>query len=308
MATKYEFYTPTPDGQVYIGENWVGQTFTVGNVGTDVDHIVTSVKITLFLRNSGETPGNVTVSIRATASDLPTGSDLASGTTNGSTLTDDTDGEVREITFSTGALLRASTKYAIIVRLATPNADNKVAWKRLSLGGGTNYGGGNTVTSDDGNTWNTATPDQNFEEWGDPQGSGEGGAIYPINTLLRASGIRRTFWAGLGGQAVYQCELVLGGMTTSYVPPISSREPQSAVPPAIFRKPPITETGIPGVTMPFTTTTPMAPQMAEYAGMGQTEYDRIIRQGKITEALREFGPLTGPGDLARFKARYPGLL
>ena len=84
--------------------------------------------------------------------------------------------------------------------------------------------------------------------------------------------------------------------------------PNCAVPPAIYRKPPITETGIPGVTMPFTTTTPMAPQMAEYAGMGQTEYDRIIRQGKITEALREFGPLTGPGDLARFKARYPGLL
>ena len=141
--------------------------------------------------------------------------------------------------------------------------------------------------------------------------------VFPSDALLRASGIRRSFWAGIGGQSVYQCELALGGMTTSYVSPIGSRDIPSAVTPSpvtnplrayINRLPPITETGIPGVTMPFTTTAPTAPQMAEYAGMGKTEYDKIIQQGKVTKALREFGPITGPGDLAKFKARYPGLL
>lgn len=57
------------------------------------------------------------------------------------------------------------------------------------------------------------------------------GTVYPTDPLLRASGIRRTFWSGLGGQAVYQCELALGGMTTSYVSPIGSRDIPSAVTP-----------------------------------------------------------------------------
>lgn len=56
-------------------------------------------------------------------------------------------------------------------------------------------------------------------------------ATYPINELLRASGIRRTFWAGLGGQSIYQVELALGGMSTSYVSPIGSRDIPSAVTP-----------------------------------------------------------------------------
>ncbi len=140
------------------------------------------------------------------------------------------------------------------------------------------------------------------------------GEVFPTDPLLRASGIRRTFWAGLGGRAVYQCELALGGISTSYVSPIGSREIPSAVTPTtdplrdyINRKPSITETGIPGVTMPFTTTAPTAPQMAEYAGMGKTEYNKIIQQGKVTRALREFGPITGPADLERFKAQYPQL-
>ena len=141
-------------------------------------------------------------------------------------------------------------------------------------------------------------------------------ATYPINELLRASGIRRTFWSGLGGQSVYQVELALGGMTTSYVSPIGSRDIPSAVTPSavidplrayINRPPPITETGLPGVTMPFTSTAPTAPQMAKYAGMGSVEYDKIIQQGKVTEALREFGPITGPADLERFRTQYPQL-
>jgi len=57
------------------------------------------------------------------------------------------------------------------------------------------------------------------------------GTVYPINPLLRASGIIRTFWAGIGGQSVYQTIITMGGIGTTYVSPISSREPPSAVTP-----------------------------------------------------------------------------
>lgn len=61
--------------------------------------------------------------------------------------------------------------------------------------------------------------------------SADGGVVHPTNPLLRASGITRTFWAGTGGQSVYQAVITLGGISTSYVSPIGSREPESAVTP-----------------------------------------------------------------------------
>lgn len=56
------------------------------------------------------------------------------------------------------------------------------------------------------------------------------GVTYPTDTLLRVSGIVRTFWAGIGGQGVYQTQLVEGGLSTTYVSPISSREVQGVIP------------------------------------------------------------------------------
>jgi len=54
-------------------------------------------------------------------------------------------------------------------------------------------------------------------------------STYPINPLLRVSGIVRTFWAGVGGQSVYQTVLTQGGISTSFVSPIGSRDPVGAV-------------------------------------------------------------------------------
>ena len=62
----------------------------------------------------------------------------------------------------------------------------------------------------------------------------EYGRTYPdpnTDPLRRVSGIRRTFWAGIGGQSVYQATLYLGGISTTYVSPISDRVPPSAVTP-----------------------------------------------------------------------------
>jgi len=55
--------------------------------------------------------------------------------------------------------------------------------------------------------------------------------VTPGNPLLRVSGIARTFWAGEGGNSVYQTVLTLGGMSTTYVPSIGEREPPSATTP-----------------------------------------------------------------------------
>ncbi|KKL22469.1 hypothetical protein LCGC14_2435120, partial [marine sediment metagenome] len=57
------------------------------------------------------------------------------------------------------------------------------------------------------------------------------GTVFPTDPLLRVSGLRRTFWSGLGGQAVYQMELALGGMSITYVSPIGDRDIPSAVTP-----------------------------------------------------------------------------
>ncbi len=63
------------------------------------------------------------------------------------------------------------------------------------------------------------------------QGLIAGGAAYPTNPLIRPSGIVRTFWAGIGGQSVYQTQLLLGGISPNYVSPFSKRQPESAVAP-----------------------------------------------------------------------------
>ncbi len=276
MATKYENYITGDDGFVAVWTSgWYAQTFT-----PSINHIITSVKVKVH--RVGASPGTFTAHIRATTSDLPSGTDLGSGTTNGDDVTDNTDGEWIEITLSVG-VFASTDKYALILSgPAGASAGNYLGWH--DDGSSPTYTGGALCTSgDSGGSWAENTDqDQLFEEWGDPQGSGAGGAIYPTNALQRASGIRRTFWAGLGGQSVYQVELALGGMTTTYVSPIGSRDIPSAVTQGavtdplrayINRPPPITETGLPGVTMPFTTRTPTAPQMYEK----ESQYDVDMR-------------------------------
>lgn len=57
------------------------------------------------------------------------------------------------------------------------------------------------------------------------------GEAFPIDPLLRVSGIKRIFFAGIGGEFVYRAELTLGGLSTTYISPISPREAASVVTP-----------------------------------------------------------------------------
>ena len=160
--TKFESYLAGEDHTANIfGVNWEGQTFT-----PPIGHIIKSVKLKLFRAGS---PGIFTVSIRATDSGLPTGADLASGTTDGNTLpTTAGTAELRKITLGAGTALVSGTQYGICARVASGDAGNRVDI-RSDDSTATYAGGTRVASSDSGSSWFTGIPannDQIFEEWG----------------------------------------------------------------------------------------------------------------------------------------------
>lgn len=160
--TLYEYYNTGDDDYYSIYDTtWRAQTFTVGTVGPNSDHDITSVKLKLFRLGS---PGTLTVSIRATDADgHPTGDDLTSGTINGNTLTTDTAGAWYEISL-TAYTLSAGTKYAIVARAPDGDTSNRVRWRADTTD--PTYTGGNLETSTNaGISWTAdTTVDLMFEE------------------------------------------------------------------------------------------------------------------------------------------------
>jgi hypothetical protein len=160
MAPSLREYWNTGDNGQYdfYGVYWRAQTFTTGAAA----HTITSVKLLLFRSGS---PGTVAVSIRAVdGSGHPTGSDLTSGTTDGNTLPTASPYELREITL-TEYQPATSTKYAIVVRVPSGNASNKLRWR---TDGNNEYsGGGFEQSSDSGSSWAAVQSiDGLFEVWG----------------------------------------------------------------------------------------------------------------------------------------------
>lgn len=162
MATLYEYYNTGDDSTWDITDTrWKAQTFTPSTA-----HKITSVKLKLYRYDF---PGTLTVSIRATdGSGHPTGGDLCSGTTNGNTLTENMDGEWREITLGAGANLDANTKYAIVIRRNGGVAGSVIYW-RMDYTSPTYIGGCVELSSDSGSSWKTdVAKDFMFEDWGEP--------------------------------------------------------------------------------------------------------------------------------------------
>ena len=138
---------------------WKDMSFT-----TESNYTITSVKL-LLLRVG--LPGTLTVSIKATdGNGRPTGANLCSGTTNGSTLTTNAAGEWREITFGAGTPLKISTKYAIccVAYDAGTDYSKYVGWRCDNSS--PPYSGGNGGYSSDGSTWSDYTADFMFDCWG----------------------------------------------------------------------------------------------------------------------------------------------
>ena len=223
-ATKYEYFTGTDDSQ-YGPQSiyWYGQTFTIGAVGTDVSQIAYSVKLKLAKVNSPT--GNLTAAIRATTSDLPTGSNLCSGTKDVATLT--TTPTWYEITLGTGTLLLPATKYAIVVYCPTADGANAPLWRQVTAGG---YTGGSTVnSSNSGSTWSASpTQDMVFEIWSNSEGPSPSGSIFPFQAVTRVTNIIHRYNRA---KQVYTMEANLGDVISDFGIPEWAEEPQLAITP-----------------------------------------------------------------------------
>jgi len=160
--TLYEYYNTGNDGaQKAYGTTWVAQTFTVGTVGANENHKITSVKLLIRRYNL---PGTLTVGIRATdGSGYPTGSDLTSGSIDGNSLP--TTATWTEITV-TEYTLNAGIKYAIVARAPSGSSVDYVIWS-LDKSSPTYTGGSAFTSSNSGSSWTEdTTKDLMFEEYG----------------------------------------------------------------------------------------------------------------------------------------------
>lgn len=171
----YEYNNGASDDWTNIGGiQWRGMAFTVGTVGTNEAHTLTSIKLLAGRVNS---PGTLTLNVYADdGSGKPTGASLSSGTINANGFTTDAGGAWQEITMSSYAL-QASTKYIIVESAASGDTSNYVKMRQVT---GNPYAGGDAIySSNSGTSWTVDTGiDQDFEVYGTAVG---GGNIYQIN-------------------------------------------------------------------------------------------------------------------------------
>ena len=133
----------TSGGFGFNATSWVGQTFTPTASG----HL-TKADLALFCSGCTGTTPNLTVSVRATAADLPTGPDLATATVAGFNSGAAT---YYSANFASPATLTAGTRYALVVRPAANPSAGTYAYVISS----TNiYGNGRwVISSNSGLTW-----------------------------------------------------------------------------------------------------------------------------------------------------------
>lgn len=141
--------------------DWRGQTFTVGTVGTNESFQILSVRLLCYKTGS---PGNVTVSIRAVDTDgwTPTGDILSTGTILSADLNTS---ESWQTAYMSDYLLEKNTTYAIQVTVASADESNMFHWMNNT---NNPYAGGSAIYSNNGGTdWNrTLANDKLFEVWG----------------------------------------------------------------------------------------------------------------------------------------------
>jgi len=139
------------------GNDWIAQIFT-----TSYNHVIKAVRLKLFRNLS---PGNIIVSIK-TAGSPPSGEDLASGSINGNTITDDSGGEWYTVSFESSAFLQKGGEYAIVVRAPDASGDNYVKW-RESVSGNRYLAGKKAHSNDGGDSWSEDdAEDMMFESYG----------------------------------------------------------------------------------------------------------------------------------------------
>jgi len=159
----FENYKVNDDGDYEMYDvKWTAQTFRPQH-----QHKLYSIKLKLFREGA---PGLVTVAICGADADEPVGPDLVTATTDGDTLTTDSDGEWREITFASQIELIPGMSYAIVVHITGGTTANSIHWRR----DGTTplyYRGMYATSANGGGTWTpSAVIDFMFEELGRSSG------------------------------------------------------------------------------------------------------------------------------------------
>lgn len=153
-------------GTIYGSSQWRAQTFTASSAYT-----ISKVAIKAYKTGN---PGTITASIRATSSNLPTGSDLsATGTYNGNLLTTSTSGEWIELDIGDYALTNG-VQYAIVVRASSGDASNTVKWLVDTSG---TFSGGTYVTGTSSGSW---VKNDSFDFLFNVYGLSDTGGITPI--------------------------------------------------------------------------------------------------------------------------------
>ena len=165
MTVLHECYQSGDDLVMTVYSTiWTAVVFTVGTVGVDEDHNITSVKIKCYRTGL---PGTIDVSIRACdGAGKPTGSDLSTGSFNGDVVTDSSPGALKEVTM-TSYTLAAGTQYAIVIAVPSGDSSNKLN-VRYDNNDGAYTGGDRHNSNDSGSTWSIGTNDDYiFEVYGD---------------------------------------------------------------------------------------------------------------------------------------------
>jgi len=169
MAALFEYYEgPRTHTNSLYGVYGEAQTFI-----PTMSHSLTYTQ--LSLKKVG-TIGNVTVSLRATSSSLPTGSDLISVVFAGSTL--DTSYGWITCTYDSSYAVVAGTEYAIVILLAGGDSSNYVGVASDHTG---EYANGDSVYStDSGSSWTSYVDDDLlFRNYGGYK-SGELAGLYAV--------------------------------------------------------------------------------------------------------------------------------
>ncbi len=145
----------TNSGPAFDSTSWFGETFTAGATG-----LLSQVDVNLFCSACTGTSPNITVSIRNTSSNLPTGADIATTTIPG---TSSGAAAYLSAVFASPANVTAGTQYAIVVRAASNPSAGTYAYVVSS---GNAYTAGRQVTSSNsGSAWVGTTTDIGFKTY-----------------------------------------------------------------------------------------------------------------------------------------------
>jgi hypothetical protein len=181
---------------------WHGQTFTAAQTGP-----VKQIDLNLFsLDCSAVTMPNITVALRATSGNLPTGADLATATIPGFC---NGGGGYFTATFATPVNITAGTQYAIVWRTTLTNAASAGLPRYVSTVSGAPtgnpYAGGQGVSStNSGSTWTArgaANNDHGFKVYLDTGFTASGNLVSSTKDSNPASGLTPV-WTTLSWNAV----------------------------------------------------------------------------------------------------------